>query len=720
VGQNINFSITAYDGFGNIKTDFSNPNGLLLTQTGGTAAGFTWSGAGIVQNGAPDYTAVISGNLFAAGVYSPLSVTDSIIDLGVKIKVIENVTLNWGESAGVDWTPGPLDHFVVASSPTTLSAGEATDVTVTAYDNMGNIKIDWNSPTLLSCMNGTLNKLLWSGPGVSYYAPGQATFAGALFTNGVATGKLTHTLPEGPIFIEADSLTGVTNVSDVAQSPTWSGGPLNKIIVRDASNGGGAPIGALEMNVGGIVNAWAAGYDAYNNFLGDIISTWSTTGTLDPIGAAGPADSSFFQPLTEFTSGLIRADGGSGVMGQTGTISVLSSTPRAPTLSAAGGVGKITLSWPAVTKFEDNKPLNPSALRYKIWMSDTQGAFAAAESYVTALGATSFELTVPADIETWKTYYFRIVAWFDIPIDIQSVFSNTAAAAAIVVPYTTSRTCAQLPGDVYIAPDTPGYVNRPTGIAIGDASPSGYNYVYIADNHNHRVSVFDENCNFYETWGQYGNQPGQFIIPNSVVYDSGQVYVCDSISRVQRFNAATGQYVDHGQVISPWMMALLPTGRILVATHSGKVKNYNPGSKTVDEAASFTVPDSNGVVYNPVNGLIYVSDKVNHVIRAYNTSGTEQTGQSLGFGKGSLYGQLNTPAGLAVDGAGNIYVADSGNDRIQVFSISNQLINVIGGYGSGTGKLRSPYDVVISQTTGLVWVADYLNQRFTGYAPPLP
>ncbi|HPN93976.1 MAG TPA: S8 family serine peptidase [bacterium] len=720
VGQNIDFSITAYDGFGNIKTDFSNPNGLLLTQTGGTASGFTWSGAGVSQNGAPDYTAIITGNLFVAGVYSPLSVTDSIIDLGVKIKVVENVTLNWGESAAVNWTPGPLDHFVITSTPTALLAGESSTITVTAYDNMGNIKIDWNSPTLVSCQNGTLNKLVWSGPGVSYYAPGQATFAGAIFSNGIATGKLTHTLPEGPIFIEADSMTGIADVSDIAQSPTWSAGPLNMIVVMDAPNGAGVAIGAVEMNVGGVINAWAAGYDAYDNFIGDIVSAWSTTGTLDPIGDAGPTDSSFFQPLNEYTSGRIRADGGSGVIGQTGIITVLSSTPRAPTMSAAGGVDVITLTWPAVTKFEDNKPLDPSMLRYKIWMSDTAGVFPATETYITPLGATSFVLNVPADIETWKTYYFKITAWFDVPIDIQSSFSNIAAAAAIVAPYTTSRTCAQLPGDVYIAPDTPGYVNRPTGIAIGAPSPSGYNYVYIADNHNNRVSVFDENCNFYDTWGEYGGDPGQFKKPNSVLYVSGNVYVGDSISRVQRFNAATGQYVDHGQVIGPWKMALLPTGRILVATYYKQAANYDPASLAVDEAASFDVPDSNGIAYNPTNGLIYISDKVNHVVRAYDTAGTEQTGLALGFGQGSHYGQLNTPAGLAVDGAGNIYVADSGNDRVQVFSVSNQLINVIGGYGAGVGKLRSPYDVVISQTTGLVWVTDYLNQRFTGYEPPLP
>ncbi|HPI78805.1 MAG TPA: NHL repeat-containing protein, partial [bacterium] len=227
-----------------------------------------------------------------------------------------------------------------------------------------------------------------------------------------------------------------------------------------------------------------------------------------------------------------------------------------------------------------------------------------------------------------------------------------------------------------------------------------------------------EDCNFYETWGEYGNEPGNFIIPNDVLYHDGFVYVSDAISRIQKFDAATGDYVAHGTVTGPWMMAMLPSGSMLVATHYKKLAVFDPVALVENTAAAMTVPDSNGVVYNPSNGLVYISDKENNVVMAYTTGGTPQPANNLGYGPGSGFGQLDTPAGLAVDSSGNIYVADSGNDRIQVFSPSNQLINTIGSKGAGPGQLRSPYGIAISSTTGLVWVADHLNQRFTGYAPP--
>jgi sugar lactone lactonase YvrE len=159
---------------------------------------------------------------------------------------------------------------------------------------------------------------------------------------------------------------------------------------------------------------------------------------------------------------------------------------------------------------------------------------------------------------------------------------------------------------------------------------------------------------------------------------------------------------------------------MLVATHQKKLAVFDPNSLVENTGAAVTVPDSNGVIYNPTNGLVYVSDKVNHIVRAYTTGGVAQPANNLGYGAGSGFGQLNTPSGLAVDSSGNIYVADSGNNRIQIFSPSNQLVNTIGSVGAGPGQLRTPYGVTISPATGLVWVADYLNQRFTGYVAPAP
>jgi hypothetical protein len=393
--------------------------------------------------------------------------------------------------------------------------------------------------------------------------------------------------------------------------------------------------------------------------------------------------------------------------------------PDSPAITNANGAnGAITITLVAPTLNNAGIPLTNLA-QHSIFVSPTPGGpYAPAGSVVSTVPGATYQFVHNGPFVWYASYCYVATA-----IDSdggESVYSNEMCAVAQPPAYSPGKTCAQLPGNIYIAPDTPGYVNRPTGITIGAPSPSGFNYVYIADNHNNRVSVFDEDCNFYETWGEYGNEPGNFIIPNDVLYHAGSVYVCDSISRIQKFDAASGTYMAHGTVVGPWKMAMLPSGSMLVATHQKKLAVFDPNSLVENTGAAVTVPDSNGVIYNPTNGLVYVSDKVNHIVRAYTTGGVAQPANNLGYGAGSGFGQLNTPSGLAVDSSGNIYVADSGNNRIQIFSPSNQLVNTIGSVGAGPGQLRTPYGVTISPATGLVWVADYLNQRFTGYVAPAP
>ena len=82
---------------------------------------------------------------------------------------------------------------------------------------------------------------------------------------------------------------------------------------------------------------------------------------------------------------------------------------------------------------------------------------------------------------------------------------------------------------------------------------------------------------------------------------------------------------------------------------------------------------------------------------------------------GSGEGQFHSPAGLATDSKGNLYVADTGNDRIQKFSPSGTFLTQWGSSGSGRGQFSGPMDVAVSPS-GMVYVADTGNdriQRFT-------
>jgi sugar lactone lactonase YvrE len=66
-----------------------------------------------------------------------------------------------------------------------------------------------------------------------------------------------------------------------------------------------------------------------------------------------------------------------------------------------------------------------------------------------------------------------------------------------------------------------------------------------------------------------------------------------------------------------------------------------------------------------LTGECQVADSFNNRVQVFNSSGVYQT--QFGSG-GSGDGQFDTPFGIALDSSGNIYVVDSGNNRVQVFA----------------------------------------------------
>ena len=77
---------------------------------------------------------------------------------------------------------------------------------------------------------------------------------------------------------------------------------------------------------------------------------------------------------------------------------------------------------------------------------------------------------------------------------------------------------------------------------------------------------------------------------------------------------------------------------------------------------------------------------------------------------GSGDGQLNGPGGIAVDSAGNIYVADTGNNRVQKFGKSGQFLTKWGSIGSANGQFHRPEGIAVD-SNGNVFVADADNHR---------
>ena len=191
------------------------------------------------------------------------------------------------------------------------------------------------------------------------------------------------------------------------------------------------------------------------------------------------------------------------------------------------------------------------------------------------------------------------------------------------------------------AGDSNTQFNSPAGIAISAVG----NRIYVADEDNHRVQVFDgATRNYIATLGTTGSAGAintQFNNPRDVAVSAvdNRIYVADEGNyRVQVFDGASRSYI---------------------ATF-GTTGSYGASN------TQFRSPC--GVAISADNRL-YVADFYNHRVQVFDGA-TRNHIATLGTGSGGVSNtQFNYPAGVAVSADNRIYVADVGNHRVQIFRI---------------------------------------------------
>jgi tripartite motif-containing protein 71 len=104
------------------------------------------------------------------------------------------------------------------------------------------------------------------------------------------------------------------------------------------------------------------------------------------------------------------------------------------------------------------------------------------------------------------------------------------------------------------------------------------------------------------------------------------------------------------------------------------------------------------------NGNVFVADSANNRVQKFTNDGTfvATWGSS-----GSADGQFDTILGIAVDANGNVFVTDFGNSRIQKFTNAGTFLAKWGSSGSGDGQFNNPYGVAVD-ADGNVFVIDSL------------
>ena len=168
------------------------------------------------------------------------------------------------------------------------------------------------------------------------------------------------------------------------------------------------------------------------------------------------------------------------------------------------------------------------------------------------------------------------------------------------------------------------------------------------------------------------------------------------------------------QFSCPRGVAITPDNFILVSGMSHSIQKISmDGNRvaSVGEKGSgrrqFKYPA--GIAISPITGQVYIADSGNNRIQVLNPDLTF----SHSFGKkGSANGQFNNPCDISFESQGLVYVADWANHRIQNFTSNGKFVAQFGSYGSGPGRLNWPNGITIDTAgTGLVYVSEEGNHH---------
>ena len=108
------------------------------------------------------------------------------------------------------------------------------------------------------------------------------------------------------------------------------------------------------------------------------------------------------------------------------------------------------------------------------------------------------------------------------------------------------------------------------------------------------------------------------------------------------------------------------------------------------------------------SGDVYVADSDNDRIQKFSADGT----YLAKWGRlGSSNGRFNWPSALAFDASDNLFVADTDNNRIQKFTSAGTYLSKWGGYGTGDGFFNAPAGIAVAAPDGSIYVSDRGNHR---------
>lgn len=277
----------------------------------------------------------------------------------------------------------------------------------------------------------------------------------------------------------------------------------------------------------------------------------------------------------------------------------------------------------------------------------------------------------------------------------------------------------------------------PAGLALDTIN--GVTYLYVADDTHGRIYKFNATTGArIAVWGETGSGDLQFNRPFGVAVDpvSHDLYVAErGNNRIQRITS-NGVFVakwgvlgtEPGQFYAPVGVATDATGHVYVTDYGNErvqkfrvlsatdVRHVTSWGGAGTKIGQFSGPF--GITRDPA-GNIWVADTRNHRLQKFDPNGGF-LGAYGTFGPGN--GQFLTPSWVAFDRTGAYYVTETNSDpqnpaapdiqnqRVQKFSATGTFLMKWGNLGESGGQFRFPLSIVIDPTDH-AYVSDYYNTR---------
>ncbi len=334
------------------------------------------------------------------------------------------------------------------------------------------------------------------------------------------------------------------------------------------------------------------------------------------------------------------------------------------------------------------------------------------------VGGVALRISVDQSIAEPFAWYFRDYPNFTTfdpltespPEDAQVIIVSDRYAASDVAPNLSSQsfTLSYEPMDIYTHPDWGGLISDAGSVdqwwhffdfivnRESLQSPETVDFTMLASSEiAQRLFIPTGPYSLSDRAGT-GTAAGQFNQPRGIAVDNqGRIYVVDAGNqRIQRFTPDGLFDMSFGSA----------------GSGDGQFAPF-PGS----------VGGPNGIAFDG-DGNMYVADTWNHRIQVFTPDGQFLRAWGGFFDAaddpelssqegGKFYG----PRGIAIRD-GLVYITDTGNERVQVFTTEGEFVRMLGTPGSGAGELMEPVGIAVTDD-GTVLVADTNNGRIARFTP---